>query len=164
MAENENRKWAEKFIKMSKPDRRKRQKKFFKNLKKFLPQLKELLVKVNSHWYYEDSIYRFYHGSFKLYRIQSTTMEIIEAMKALLPEDELSPVFMEIIQDGTGKEFTLSHNDKWSEICRPIVEAFLHAKYFLEMLVKYGEEFPKWPDGPYPSGWAAICSLYFMWG
>jgi len=163
MAENENRKWAEKFIKMSKPDRRKRQKKFFKNLKKSLLQLKKLLTKANGHWYYEDSVYRYYHGSFKLYRIQNTTLEIVEAMKALLPEDELSPMFMEIIKDGTGKEFASDDNSNWPKATRPILEAFLHAKYFLEMIVRYGQEFPKWPDGPYPSGWAAICSLYFLW-
>lgn len=161
MGEEENRKWAEKFIKMSDSEKRKRQRKFFRNLKRKLPELKKLLERASGHWYYEDSVYRYYHGSFKLYRIQETTREIVEAMKALLPDDELSPVFMEIIKDGTGKEFELSHNNKWAEICRPILEAFFHAKYFLEMMVKYGQELDDYPQRM-PSGWAAICTLYFI--
>ena len=46
----------------------------FKNLKKELPRLKKLLKECNSHWGYEDKVYRFYHASFKVYGLQSTIM------------------------------------------------------------------------------------------
>ena len=32
----------------------------------------------------------------------------------------------------------MTHNDDWPRHARPLVEAFLHAKYFVEMMVKYG--------------------------
>ena len=31
-------------------------------------------------------------------------------------------------------------NQRWTEATRPIVEAFFHARYFLEMVCKYGAE------------------------
>ena len=40
---------------------------------------------------------------------------------------------LEIVSDGTGKSFTHEHNTRWLEVTRPIVEAFLHARFFLEM-------------------------------
>ena len=42
---------------------------------------------------------------------------------------------------------------------RRIAEAFFHAHYFLEMLVKYGNEL-KFPPNMLPSGWAAVLYLY----
>ncbi len=154
-----NMKRYEHFSKLTTRQRRSREKRFLKKLKTDLPKLKQLLKRIKGHWYYEDGFYRFYHGSFKLYRIQSTTLEIVEAFKVLLPGEELDATFIAIIKRGTGLEFTLSHNDNWLEISSPILEAFSHAKYFLEMLVKYGQELDEFPQ-MMPSGWAAICTLY----
>jgi len=42
----------------------------FKNLKAELPALTELLEQYSGHRHYEDPIYRFYHQSFKMYRLQ----------------------------------------------------------------------------------------------
>lgn len=39
------------------------------NIKTKLPELETLLEEISSHWGYEDSIYRFYHHSFKVYGI-----------------------------------------------------------------------------------------------
>ena len=41
----------------------------------------------------------------------------------------------------------------------PIVEAFFHAKYFLEMAVRYGRTLES-PPRKLPSGWAAFLYLY----
>jgi hypothetical protein len=53
----------------------------------------------------------------------------------------------------------MHHNQKWAMITRPIVEAFLHSKYFIEMAVKYGKELEEAPQCM-PSGWAALTELY----
>jgi hypothetical protein len=37
------------------------------NIKSHLPELVALLQEMNSHWFYEDPIYRFYHQSFKFF-------------------------------------------------------------------------------------------------
>ena len=60
---------------------------------------------------------------------------------------------------GTGIQFEREHNRRWREVTGPIVEAFLHAKYFLEMAVKYGEKLEE-PPTMLPSGWAAFLYLF----
>jgi hypothetical protein len=45
------------------------------------------------------------------------------------------------------------------ETTRPILEAYQHAKYFLEMAVKYGSQLER-PPNLLPSGWAAVLHLY----
>jgi hypothetical protein len=129
------------------------------SLKRDHLKLEALLKKVNGHWCYEDGIYRFYHKSFKVYRLQKVTNEIVEALQAIMPDRPLHEWFLEIVKEGTGKEFDLSHNTKWLEMTRPIVEAFFHAKYFLEMAVKYAKELRE-PPSPLPSGWATFLYLY----
>jgi hypothetical protein len=64
-------------------DRRPAAQELFANLKGALPDLKALLEKCSSHWGYEDPVYRFYHHSFKVYRLQETTAEIVKTLQAL---------------------------------------------------------------------------------
>jgi hypothetical protein len=52
----------------------------FQNIKTNYSQLRKLLTEVNSHWCYEDYIYRFYHSSFKVYHLQYETRKIVEAL------------------------------------------------------------------------------------
>jgi hypothetical protein len=128
-------------------------------LKGQLPELEELHARLQTVWQYEDPIYRFYHQSFKTYHLQDTTEEIVAALKAIYPELPLNDLFTTIVQEGTGKTFTLEHNQRWLEETRPIVEAFFHARFFLGMAVKYGREL-KTPPHSLPSGWAAFLYLY----
>jgi len=125
-----------------------------------LPELTKLLNEVHSHWAYEDRVYRFYHQSFKVYDIQDYTQRIVEALWNVAPSGAtLNPFLEEILQAGAGgKRFEESHNKEWTTQTRPFVEAFFHAKFFLEMAVKYGKELREAPD-MLPSGWAAL--LYF---
>ena len=111
------------------------------------------------HWGYEDPVYRFYHQSSKVCYLQHTTLKIVDSLKALAPHLELNRWFLEIVAAGTGKKFTMEDNKRWPEVTRPIVEAFFHAKYFLEMGVNYGAELSE-PPQPMPSGWAAFLYLF----
>jgi hypothetical protein len=131
---------------------------FLQRLKKALPELEKLLKEVNDHWNYEDGIYRFYHQSFKVFSLQSLTQKIVLSLKELWPDRPIHPFFEEILKEGTDKEFEISMNKAWSKNTRPILEAFLHAKYFLEMAVKYAKELDEAPM-VMPSGWAGL--LYF---
>ena len=79
-----------------------------------------------------------------------------------LPSPRSGPLntwFVAIVDEGTGREFALEHNRDWLRNTRPIVEAFLHAKYFLEMVVQYGRELEE-PPALLPSGWASVLYLY----
>jgi len=131
------------------------------NIKARLPEIEALLEEIDSHWVYEDSIYRFYHNSFKVYGLQDITRKIVDALKGLAPEGKsLCREFEEIIRAGaSGKHFKPDHNKNWTHHTRPFVEAFFHAKFFLEMVVKYGKEMEGPPD-MLPSGWAAVLCLY----
>jgi hypothetical protein len=66
---------------------------------------------------------------------------------------------MQIVKEGTGKTFENEHNRRWPQETRPIVEAFFHARYFLEMAVRYGKDLEH-PPRMLPSGWAALLYLY----
>lgn len=136
------------------------------NIKRRLHAFKDLQTKIEDHWGAEDGVYRFYHHSFKVYRLQNYTEEVVKLLESVDPkpkkagEHEFCPLFKDIISDGTGIEFTGDHNYDWARRTRPIVEAFLHARYALNMIVKYSdlEEAPQM----LPSGWAGVLEIFCM--
>jgi hypothetical protein len=128
-------------------------------LRASLPDLEKLLVATSDHWGYEDPIYRFYHQSFKVFELQRATAAIVASLQALTPRRELDAWFRQIVADGTGKSFQLEHNRNWLDATRPILEAFFHARYFLEMAVRYGHSLEA-PPTLLPSGWGALLTLY----
>jgi len=103
-------------------------------------------------------VYRFYHQSFKVFSLQQRTDAIVQRLRDLLPGRPLHPWFLEIVREGTGKEFATSDNDRWTQVTRPIVEAFFHARFFLEMAVRYAKL--ETPPRPLPSGYAALLYVY----
>ncbi len=128
------------------------------NLRARHAELLDLLEDVSDHWGYEDPVYRFYHHSFKVYALQATIRAIVDRLADLLPDQPLHPWFLAIVDAGTGHRFEPEHNARWTEITRPILEAFFHARFFLDMAVRYAtlEE----PPNPLPSGYAALLYLY----
>lgn len=139
-------------------EREKKVNKLLRKIKRKLPELKKLFKEINKYEY-EDTIYRFYHYSYKVYYIQDLTIKIIKQLKALTPKETLfNETYEKIFQEGTGKKFKYNHNDNWLKHTRPLLEAFFHAKYFLEMSIKYGKELDQAPK-ILPSGWAGL--LYF---
>lgn len=123
------------------------EKELLSNLKTHLPALRKALSGLQGA--YDEMLYRFYYGSFKVYLAQGYTADAVEALKLIKPGGvEWSPYFEEIIKQGAaGTAWEQEHNQNWSFHTRPFVEAFLHAKYFLEMAVQAGtedyEEFPQ---------------------
>src|SRR5713101_5170968 len=121
-------------------------------------ELHVLLDKNSSHWGFEDPVYRFYHQSYKVYSLQSQTEAIVDLLASLAPERALNPWFVAIIKDGNGRTFTPEDNQRWLQVTRPILEAFFHARFFLEMAVRYSNL--DVPPTPLPSGYAALLYLY----
>lgn len=129
------------------------------NIKSEQASLEALLADVSGD-NYEDWVYRFYHQSFKVFWMQSDTQRMVDKLKALAPGGRpMNAWFVTIVADGTGKTFALDDNQRWLEVTRPIVEAFFHARYFLEMAVRYGPHLDR-PPSLLPSGWAALLYLY----
>jgi hypothetical protein len=106
-------------------------------------------------------MYRFYYQSFKVYSLQGSTAKAVDLFTRIgaTGESKLCHWFEEIVAEGTSSAFDVAHNENWTLHTRPIVEAFLHAKYFLEMMVKYGNKIDAVPNF-LPTGWAAILCLY----
>ena len=127
-------------------------------IKDNLSDLRDLLARSTDQWGYEDLIYRFYHHSYKVFGLQNRTGEIVTALRSLLPERSLNPSFLEILGQGTGRVFSTDQNADWTRHTRPILEAFFHARFFLEMAVRYAELAE--PPTRLPSGWAALLCLY----
>jgi hypothetical protein len=78
-----------------------------------------------------------------------------------MPDAPLNEWFLTLVREGTGKEFQLEHNKRWLQEVRPMLEAFFHAKYFLEMVVKFGRKLDAAPN-VLDVGWAAVLCLYNM--
>ena len=128
------------------------------NLRSRQSELTALLEKYSSHWGFEDPIYRFYHQSFKVYFLQEDTVRIVRVLESLAPARPLNDWFRSIVEQGTGKSFKPADNKDWTAITRPMIEAFFHARFFLEMAVRYAT-LPE-PPMPLPSGYAALLYLY----
>ncbi len=129
------------------------------NIKQRMAELETLLERAQSHWEYEDYVYRFYHGSFKVFGVQTMTTQIVETFRDLLPGVEMNRRFLSIIAEGTGKRFTNEMNANWDASTRPLLEAFFHARFMLEMAIEYGRKLEA-PPQTLPSGWAALLYLY----
>lgn len=114
---------------------------------------------MNEKWVYEDMMYRFYHQSFKVYYFQEQTLAMVQMLQSLAPHLPMNNWFMQIVSSGTGKTFKDDDNYHWPETTSPILQAFLHARYFLEMACKYGKQFKEPPD-TMPCGWAAFLYLF----
>lgn len=127
-----------------------------------LPELEKLFEEMSHGYEYEDSVYRYYHQSWKVYRLQTQTKRIVTVLRELGPSGTTSfcPHFEIILREGMcDKKFEEEHNREWARHTRPILEAFFHARYFLEMAVRYGKELKALPD-MLPSGLAALLCLY----
>ena len=121
-------------------------------------ELAALLDECSNHWGFEDPIYRFYHQSFKVYALQEQTVRIVGALQSLAPDRPLNAWFRQIVGEGTGRAFRPEDNENWTAITRPILEAFFHARFFLDMAVRYANL--REPPMPLPSGYAALLYLY----
>jgi hypothetical protein len=131
-----------------------------RNLRQHAPELRQILEDVNSEYCYEDGLYRYYHQSLKVFSLQGSTLRMADALAAVAPEGRPfdHPLFNEILKQGTGRVFSLEDNQHWQERAGPIVTAFFHVRYFLEMAIKYSD-LDQLPS-PLPYGWAALLYLY----
>jgi len=128
-------------------------------LKEKREELRTLLERMESHWGVEDGIYRFYHQSLKVYAVQELTQEVVAVLQSLLPERPLNAWLMQIVSEGTGKKFELSHNENWLYHTRPMVEALFYSHFFLRMACKYGQDL-KAQSSALPSGDASLLYLF----
>ncbi|MDA1334554.1 MAG: hypothetical protein O2794_00865 [bacterium] len=122
-----------------------------------LAELETLLRQVTFN--YDDGVYRFYHGSAKVFFLQFDTEKMIERFCTLFIVP-LNKDLLTIVEDGTGFKWRLGVQFTLDDT-RRVVEAFLHAKYFLEMLVMSGKGIiGPLPPATMPAHWASVLYLY----
>ena len=139
------------------PDRRPESQELLQRIKAALPQLKALYEDLDHE--YEDRVYRYYHGSDKVYVLQAGTQKIVQALQSLSPSRPLNEAFGRILKEGTGQSSGGAAGAERTAQERRILEAFFHARYFLEMTIRYGKRLdvaPSW----LPSGWASVLYLF----
>ncbi len=91
--------------------RREKEIKLLAAVKDALPRLKRLRKQANSHWGYEGSVYRFHHGSFKVYHLPGRTAEIVTA----LPDVTWS---LQVIRGGVPCGHSLANDGAIQRSCR----------------------------------------------
>jgi len=129
-------------------------------IKQRLPELEELLAQIEDHWGEEDGVYRFYHQSFKVFRLQEfvkTAFKLIEEIGGA--DDPPCEWYCQIVKEGTEHHFNERTNAEWLRQTRPILEAFWHSTYFVSMMVQYAKKLESAPRA-LPSGWAAVLCLF----
>lgn len=138
------------------------------NLKRDRPDLEALHERVHDPLVLEDIIYRHYDHSEKTWNAQHVTKYIVDALERLAPEGRtFCTSFRAIIDDGMKERFDYAFNKDWDTHARPVIEAFFHATYFLDMAVKYAREEPysdmtigEHTGTAIARGYAALLELY----
>jgi hypothetical protein len=130
----------------------------FLRIKARLPELEDIAATLEEAE--EDGVYRFYHGSYKVFDLQDP----VEAAFKLINEigGEFDPPYSEYVQifeAGTKRQFSATTNENWEAETKPILEAFWHTKYFIKMMVKYAKDFEK-VEMPMQPGMAAVLYLF----
>jgi hypothetical protein len=98
--------------------------------------------------------------SYKVFDLQDP----VESAFKLINEigDESDPPYSEyvqIVEAGTTNKFSATTNENWEAETKPILEAFWHTKYFINMMVKYAEDFEK-VEMPTRPGMAEVLYLF----
>jgi len=131
-----------------------------KNIKANLTELEALRDGIERSAY-EDGLYRYLHGSWKVHGLQRTTLILRGRFTQLMPGFKLNGMYENLVRDGVREKWNPDHNLEWEFHTRPIVTAFLFSKYFLDMICKYGNELNEIPR-ILPSGFASVLYLYHL--
>jgi hypothetical protein len=156
--EGEERYW-EKMRKIIKSDTQlERINALFLRIKAHLPELEEVASELEEAE--ENGIYRYYHGSYKVFNLQNPVKDAFTLIKKIGGEDD-PPLhdYAQIVEAGTAHDFGEKTNANWDAETKPILEAFWHTKYFVQMMVKYGKKLEK-VEMPLDYGMAAVLYLF----
>lgn len=130
-------------------------------LKARIPRLEEILKEMESHWGGEDMLYRFYHGSLKMYYGQNFTEKAASELKSIAKKlgVELNETYLKITEEGTGIKFNYNYNKNWLQHSRPVMEAFFHSKEILIQALAYAKKLETAPN-LLPSGWGTVLYIF----
>jgi hypothetical protein len=130
----------------------------FLRIKARLPELMEIAATLEEDE--EDGVYRLYHGSYKVFNLQDPVCAAFKLIKEIGGEaDPPHFEYARIVEAGTKHQFSATTNENWEGETKPILEAFWHTKYFVNMMVKYGKKLETVEMALQP-GMAAVLYLF----
>jgi hypothetical protein len=130
----------------------------FLRIKSRLPELEVLARDLEESE--EDGVYRFYHGSNKVFFLQDPVKEAFTLIKEIGGESD--PPNYECARNRRGRnrhQFSETTSENWEAETKPILDAFRHTKYFINMMVKYAKELER-DEMPLEPGMAALLYLF----
>jgi hypothetical protein len=89
----------------------------------------------NEEYYFN----RFYSQSWNLYSVQKHVVTSVDLLQSLIPNLAFNPYYMQILSEGTGREFTHAVNGRWTAELRPVIEAMVHTKYMVKLVLNTDE-------------------------
>jgi hypothetical protein len=104
---------------MGNANRHEQVQRLFANLRRALPEMERLLHEVTLQ------------SSREICRLQAITAKVVETLHALAPELPINSRVASKVAVGTGAVRSLN-DASWIDAARPVVDAFLEAKFFLE--------------------------------
>jgi hypothetical protein len=108
----------------------------------------------------EDGVYRFYHGSNKVFFLQDPVKEAFTLIKEIGGEsDPPNFEYARIVEAGTAHQFSETTNENWEAETKPILDASSHTKYSINMMVKYAKELET-VESPLEPGVVAVLYLW----
>lgn len=130
------------------------------NIRTNKDEAKALLEEISKE--FGEHFYRYYHQSLKVYRLQEETQSIETFLRGLGDGQPFFRWVEAMLDMGTGKEFELPRsNSIWGLEARGIVDAFLHMREFLRLVIWTAENLKDSQlDSGMPSEWAAVRYLY----
>jgi hypothetical protein len=96
------------------------------------PMLDTLSIELNKA--VSEAVYRYYHGSFKLYGVQSNTQEAYKFILSLSPDGNINKSLKDTVEKGTSITFDLEHNKAWEVHTHPILFAAFQVQQALASL------------------------------
>lgn len=130
------------------------------NIKKNLIYFEIALQEANAYYNEEDCFYRFYHQSYKVYYLQSCTKYMLDLLYKIKPKGTtLNSWFINIINSGINKKFTMEINNNWIQETLPILNSFFHIKHVTKQIIKYGKKLEK-SSNCLLFGWATILYIF----
>jgi hypothetical protein len=130
----------------------------FLRIKARLPDLEETALELEEAE--EDGVYRFYHGSNKVFFLQDPVKAAFTLIKEIGGEgDPPNFEYARIVEAGTAHQSSETTNANWEAETKPILEAFWHTKYFINMMAKYAKELET-VESPLQPGMAAVLYLF----
>lgn len=128
-------------------------------IKEARERMRELCTSADAEFGAPDRFYRFYYQSFKVFHIQVLTKSFYDLIVDLSRGEPLNPWFVEIVEDGLGKQFELGHNEDWLKYTRPLLEAYFHARMAVDQMLWCADNM-EGAEAMLPSPWAAVLAIF----